>query len=114
MKCFQCTSKVRGVVSCEGRHSHKDIGVLSRVWADIRRGTLGYCLLCGQTFSEGMNIWVLFLVRADILRGCEHRGVVSCEGGHSQRDIGVLSEGGHSQRDIGVLSLVSVDILRGI
>ena len=61
-----------------------------------------------------MNIRVLFLVRADILRGCEHRGVVSCEGGHSQRDIGVLSEGGHSQRDIGVLSLVSVDILRGI
>ena len=106
MKCFQCTSKVRGVVSCEGRHSHRDIGVLSLVRADVLRGTLGYCLLCGQTFSEGVNIRVLF-------RGCEHRGVVSCEGRHSQRDIGALSEGGHSQRDIGVLSLVRVDILRG-
>ena len=40
-------------------------------------------------------------------------GVLS-EGGHSQRDIGVLSEGGHSQRDIGVLSLVRLDSRRGL
>ena len=57
---------------------------------------------------------MLFLVRADILRGCEHRGIVSCEGRHSQRDKGVLSEGGHSQRDIGVLSLVRLDSRRGL